>query len=159
MNMIHHYFGSKEGLLDAIVDRASTSTFVVPMRLFRETPRSKQEFESILELVFETTLEALIEQRAFVMVVLREQSGHENMQEYSRLFADFLERSKRKGFVRKALDCEMITGAILDRIVSQVQYAPWLNRVYGVDVLTDVKFRRRWCKSNVGLFLYGLVED
>ena len=81
------------------------------------------------------------------------------MKEYSRLFAEFLKRSKRKGFVRKGLDCEMITGAILDRILSQVQYAPWLKRVYGVDVLTDIKYRRRWCQSNVGLFLYGLVED
>jgi len=157
MNMIHHYFGSKEGLLNAIMEQFSTRIFAIPMRLFEKTPRSKEDFVSRLELLVETTLEAYIEQRALLMVVIREQPDAEGIIEYSQAFVDFLERCKRKGFVREELDSEMITGAILDRILNQVQFAPWLKRVHGVDVLNDVEYRQRWCKSNLDLFLYGLA--
>jgi AcrR family transcriptional regulator len=33
MNMLHHYFGSKQGLLDAIVAKFSSGVFALPMRL------------------------------------------------------------------------------------------------------------------------------
>ena len=32
VNMIHHFFGSKQGLLDAIVEQFSVGVFAVPMR-------------------------------------------------------------------------------------------------------------------------------
>ena len=70
----------------------------------------------------------------------------------------FLEQAKVDGFVRDDIDSEMITGAMVDRIINQVQFARWIKRSSGVDVLTDTEYQKRWCKSNIDLFLYGLVQ-
>ena len=50
INMIHHYFGNKQGLCDAIVGQFSSGVFAVPMRLFDKEPRSKDDFLSRIEL-------------------------------------------------------------------------------------------------------------
>ncbi|MCO4763137.1 MAG: hypothetical protein KC502_16590 [Myxococcales bacterium] len=50
----------------------------------------------------------------------------------------------------------MLTGALLDRIVNQVQFAPWIKRNFGTDV-ADPEYKRRWCASNVDLFLRGAL--
>ena len=159
MNMIHHYFGSKEGLLDAIVEQFGSDVLVVPMRLLDKAPRSKEDFLSRMEMLFETTLEAYIAQRAVLVVVIREQVDLSALREYVERFVEFLEHSKKKGFVRKELDSEMITGAMLDRVLNQVLFAPWMKRSLGIDVLSDARYQRRWCKANLDLFLHGFVAE
>jgi AcrR family transcriptional regulator len=156
-NMVHHYFGSKQGLLDAIVDEFSSEVFAIPMRLLDKEPKSKEEFLSILELLFETTLEAYIEHRSVMMVVVREQADPEALPEYMGSVAAFLEQAKAKGFVRKGVDTDMITGFFLDRILNQVQFAPWIKRNYGTDLLSDPEYRRQWCESNLDVLLNGIV--
>ena len=156
-NMVHHYFGSKQGLLDAIVDEFSSEVFAIPMRLLDKEPKSKEEFLSILGLLFETTLEAYIEHRSVMMVVVREQADPEALPEYMGSVAAFLEQAKAKGFVRKAVDTDMITGIFLDRILNQVQFAPWIKRNYGTDLLSDPEYRQQWCESNLDVLLNGIV--
>ena len=122
------------------------------------TPKSKEDFVSKLEMLFETTLEAVIEQRLVMMVALREQADLEALIDYQQKLATFLEQAKLAGFVRTELDSEMITGAMIDRIINQVQFAPWIKRNSGVDVLTDKDYQQRWCQSNINLFLYGFMH-
>ena len=90
--------------------------------------------------------------------MIREQIDTAGITEFSQRYAGFLERAKSQGFVRQELDSEMITGAMLDRVLNQVLFAPWLTRVYGVDLMANAAYRQRWCKSNLDLFLYGLVD-
>lgn len=157
INMIHHYFGSKQGLLDAIVEQFSSGVFVVPLRIIERDPRSAEDFISRMELLFEATLDAYIEHRAVFLVVVREQADPEALPEFMSRFADFLDRSKRLGFVRPEVDSEMITGFLLDRILNQVQLAPWIKRNYGLDLLTDTDYKQRWCRSNLDVFLNGVL--
>jgi AcrR family transcriptional regulator len=157
MNMIHHYFDSKEGLLNAIVEQFSSRVFLVPRRLLEKVPDTREAFLARLELLFETTLEAYIEQRDVLRVVVREQSDLKALQEFMEDLASFMEKAKTKGFVRKELDSAMITGAMLDRVLNQVQFAPWIKRLTGADVLSDASYKERWCKSNLDLFLYGFM--
>lgn len=157
VNMIHHYFGSKEGLLNAIVQHFGSDVFVVPMRLLGTPPRSKEDFLSRMEMLFEATLDAYIEQRAVLAVVVRVQADLSALTEYVQRFIAFLEHSKKKGFVRKEVDSEMVTGAMLDRVLNQVLFAPWIKRSFGIDVLRDAPYKHRWCKANLDLFLHGLV--
>lgn len=82
-------------LLDAIVDQFSVGVYALPMRLLDQEPRSEVEFVSIVELLFETTLDAYIEHRSVMMVVVREQA--------------------------------------------------------------DPDYKRRWCRSNLDVFLHGIV--
>jgi AcrR family transcriptional regulator len=157
LNMIHHYFGSKGGLLNAIVEQYSSKVFAVPMRLLDKPARSKEDFQSRIEMLFEATLDAYIEQREVMMVVVREQAEPGALPQYMARFAEFLEQAKTKGFVRKALDSDMITGFILDRILNQVQFSPWIKRNYGIDLLTDAEYKKRWCMSNLDVFVNGIV--
>jgi AcrR family transcriptional regulator len=157
MNMIHHYFGSKAGLLEAIVEQFSSGVFALPTRLLEKPPRSKEEFQSRIEMLFDATLDAYIENRDVMMVVVREQADPEALPEYMARFAAFLEQAKKKGYVRKELDSEMLTGFFLDRILNQVQLAPWIKRNYGTDLLTDAKYRRRWSDANLDIFLHGIL--
>jgi len=157
VNMIHHFFGSKQGLLDAIVEQFSVGVFAVPMRLLEKDPRSKDDFLSRMEMLFESTLDAYIEHRSLLLVVLREQADPEALPEYMSRFTSFLERAKEKGFVRDEIDPEMITGFLLDRVLNQVQLAPWIKRNYGTDLLSDPDYKQRWCQSNLDVFINGIA--
>ena len=157
VNMVHHYFGSKKGLLNAIAEQLSAEIFAIPIRLFQTMPASREDFALRMQLLFETTLEAYVEHRTLLVVVVREEVDTKGMFYFSQGFAEFLERAKREGFARQELDSEMITGAILDRILNQVSFAPWVKRVHGVDILTDDEYQKRWCKANLDLFLNGIA--
>jgi AcrR family transcriptional regulator len=156
INMVHYYFGSKRGLLEAIVDQFSSGVFGLPMRLLDKKPQSKDEFRSIIELLFETTLEAYIEHRSVMLVVVREQADPEALPEYEKRVAAFIDQAKDEGFVRDDVDSDMVPGFFLDRILNQVQFAPWIKRNYGTDV-SDAVYRREWCQSNIDIILNGIV--
>ncbi len=156
-NMIHHYFGSKRGLLDAIVEQFSSGVFAMPMKLLDREPRSKEDFLSRMELLFEATLDAYIEHRSVLMVVVREQADPEALPEYMGRFASFLDQAKEKAFVRDDVDSDLIAGFLLDRMLNQVQLAPWIKRNYGTDLLADPEYRQRWCRSNLDVFVNGIV--
>ncbi len=157
INMVHHYFGSKQGLLDAIVGQFSSGVFALPMRLLDKEPRSEAEFLSIIELLFESTLEAFMEHRLVMLVVGREQADPVALPMYMERVATFLERAKGSGFVRDEVDTDMIAGFFLDRILNQVQFAPWVKRNYGANLLSDPEYKQRWCQSNLDIFLNGIV--
>ncbi len=157
INMVHHYFGSKDGLRDAIFERYDQNVYVVPMRLLQNPAASAEDLAARLLLVFETTLEACLAERAVLMVVLREQAELDTLQAFQARFVSFLEEAKAAGYVRQDLDCAMISGAMLDRILSQAQFAPWMLKTAGIDVQNDTEYRRRWCAANLDLFLNGIV--
>lgn len=56
-------------------------------------------------------------------------------------FAEFVEQAQKEGFVRKELDCDMITGCLLDRVVNQIQFAPWIKKNCGTDLLGDPEYK------------------
>lgn len=157
-NMIHHYFGNKEGLLNAITESYGENVFIFPLKLLAKEPKSKADFISRIELVFETTLEACIENRLVLMITIREQQSPKALIAYMAGFKYFIDSGIDKGFARKELDSEMITGFILDRIVNQVQFSPWVNDEFGTDILNDQSYLRRWSQSNVDVFINGIAN-
>ena len=159
VNMIHHYFGNKDGLLEEIIRQFDTRVYAVPLRLMAKPAMSKEDLIARITLVFETTLEACLAQRDVMMVVLREQAELATLVAFQNGLVGFLEDAKDKGYVREALDAEMISGAMLDRIISQVQFAPWILASTGVDIGNDAAYRARWCQSNVDLYLHGILAD
>ena len=158
MNMIHHYFDNKEGLLNAISDAYGENVFAFPLKLLSKEPKSKSDFISRIELVFETTLEACIENRLFLMITIREHQTPNALLEYMAGFKVFIDIGIDKGFARKELDSAMITGFILDRIVNQVQFSPWVNDEFGTDILNDQSYLKRWSQSNIDVFINGITN-
>ena len=157
MNMIHHYFGNKEGLLREVVGQLNENVFVVPMRLLERPAHSREDFRARLELLFETTLEAYIQHRDVLVVAVREQADLPAIQEYMARFVEFIGQAKDRGIVRQELDADMISGAMLDRILSQVHNAPFIKKTFGIDVMTDREYQQRWSRANIDLFLHGFL--
>jgi AcrR family transcriptional regulator len=159
INMIHHYFGSKEGLLEAIIERFNDGVFAVPTRLLKKSASSREDLISRLELLFETTLEAYIEHRAVMRVALREQRPLPAAVSFMLRFSEFIDEAKDKGYVRGDLDSALVSGAVLDRVLNQVQFAPWIKASSGKDVIDDADYRDAWCKANIDLFLRGFWRE
>ncbi len=158
LNMVHHYFGSKAGLLDAIVEQFSSGVFLVPIRLLDKPLRSKDDFLSRIEMLFEATLDAYIEHRSVLLVVIREQADPKALPEFMSRFTQFLNQAKKMGYVREELHTDMVMGFLLDRIYSQVQLAPWIKRNYGTDLLGDPEYKKKWCEANIDVFVNGILS-
>jgi AcrR family transcriptional regulator len=157
VGMVHHCFGNKQGLLDAIVASFSSGVFVVPIVLLSKQPSSITDLVSRLELLFETTLDAFIEHQLTYKVIVREQMPLPALDEYRKRFVYFLDAAKQNDLVRHEADSEMVGGWILDRIGNQVQFAPFIENTSGYTVLNDATYKAQWCKSNIDLFLHALL--
>ena len=158
INMIHHFFGSKEGLLVAIIESYGENVFLLPMKLLEFEPQTKVDFVSRIALVFETTLDAFIANREILMITIREQKSPKLLLEYMQALKQFIDNAKEQGFTRENLDTEMLTGFMLDRLINQVQFAPWIRDKFVTDVLHDKAYLKRWSQSNIDIFLHGILS-
>lgn len=156
-NMIHHYFGSKQGLYDEILSGFSERVLVVPIRIISEPPRNRENLISRLEIFVGETLEAIIAQPDLYRLVIREQIIFDVFKTYNEQLVKFLESAKEAGIVRPELDSEMLTGVILDRLGNQILYAPWINEISGQDIVSDDSYRKRWLRANLDLILNGIL--
>jgi len=156
INMIHHHFKSKQGLLDAVIDQFSSNVFATPARIMDFDPKSREDFFSRLELLFATTFEAFIEHRDTLAVVVRENGNPPAFLSYIQKLQKFLENAKSLGFVRPELDTEMITGFMLDRLLNQILHGNWIKNVYGETVVADQRKKREWLEANLSVFVSGI---
>ena len=157
MNMIHHYFGNKDGLFKEVVGQLNKGVLVVPLRLLESPVRSKEDFRSRIEMLFESTLEAYIENKDVLTIAIKEQADLPAIQDYLGRFTNFIDQAREAGIVRHELDSAMVSGAMLDRILSQVLNAPFILKTFGLDVLGDSEYQARWSKANIDLFLHGFI--
>jgi len=158
-NMIHHYFGSKQGLYDAVIERFSQDVFDVPIRVISNVPDSVEAFSTRLQIFFEESLEALVVNRRIYELANRERLIVPSFAEYNASLIAFMESGKSNGFVRPELDCEMVTGLFLDRLGPQIFYAEQIKQLQGENLLEPGEYRKRWMKANLDLFLHGIVKS
>jgi len=155
--MIHHYFGSKQGLYDEILAQFSERVFTVPIRIITEPATSRENLTTRFEIFLEETLVALVANRDLYRLVVRELVVFPAFGAYNQHLIDFLDNAKSKGFIRDELDSAMLTGMVLDRLGNQILYASWIRQTSGYCVVTDPAYRKRWLKANLDLFLHGML--
>ena len=90
INMVHHYFGDKAGLLAAILERFDEQAFSTPLRLLEGAAQSADDMRARTRLVFETILESYIAHRDLALVVLREQPDLKVLQQLQERIVAFL---------------------------------------------------------------------
>ena len=159
MNMIHHYFDSKEGLFNAIVASFTEKVFAFPLRLLEKNVATKEEFVTRFELFFEELLTALIEQRSVLHVIKRHDVEASAMTELYQKFVVFLKNSQEKGFMQSHIEPELISGFVMERLATQVLYTAQFASQSDYDIVENADYRAKWTRSNLNLFLYGLVEQ
>jgi len=156
-NMIHHYFGSKQGLYDEILSEFSERVLRTPIRIISEPPRNHENLVARLELFIEETLEALTAQPDIYRLVVRERIVFDAFESYNKQLVRFLKAGQEAGIVRKELNPEMLTGMILDRLGNQVFFASWIKDTGGEDILTAGAYRKNWLSANIDMFLHGIL--
>lgn len=158
-NMIHHYFGSKQGLYDEILAGFTENVLNVPMRIISEPARSRENLVSRLEIFIAETLEALIAHQELFRLVIREQVIFDFFGTYDKQLVQFIEAAKKTGLVRAELDTEMLTGLILDRLGNQILYASWIKETSGANIETDGPYKKRWLSANIDLIMNGIMAE
>lgn len=156
-NMIHHYFGAKQGLYDEILSGFSERVLVVPIRIISEPARNRENLIARLEIFLQETLEALIADPILYRLVVREQIIFDVFQKYNEKLVKFLESGKSAGIVRPELDTEMLTGLILDRLGNQILYASWIEDSSGDNIFSAGPYKKRWMTANLDLILHGIL--
>ncbi len=156
-NMIHHYYGSKRGLYDAILAGFSDSVFVTPLRIIEGAPRNVEDLLTRFELFCTETMEALIAHADTYRIVVRELIILDAFVTYTARFTDFVETAKNQGFIRQNVDSSMLTGMVMDRLGNQIIYASAIQKMDGSDIISDADYRKRWLKANIDLILHGFL--
>ncbi len=155
--MIHHYFGSKKGLYNAVIEQFSENVFEVPMRVIASIPDTREGFSTRLQIFFEESLVALIENRQFYELANRERLVVPSFYNYNTSIVAFFEAGKDAGFVRPELDIEMLTGVFLDRLGPQLFYAAKIAELQGENLLDNGQYRKRWMSANLDFILNGVL--
>ena len=157
-NMVHHYFGSKQGLFDTLIENFSDEIFRVPVRVIQKLPDTRDAFVSRFELFIEESLHAMMEHQLLYIMAMREEIIPEKdaFAEYNATFTRYLRHGKKRGFLGAHVDPAMLTGFVMDRLGAQVMYSSWIRRTSGVDIF-DARFRNRWLRANLDLILSGML--
>lgn len=157
-NMIHHYFGSKDGLFQAILDNFSSEGFAPAIRTIATPAESAEEFRIKMELFIAETLEALVTHSRVFRIITREQTHYLPLREYRTALLDFLQAAQQSAFLRVSVQPDMLPGIILDRLGNQVIYALSLGEETDQNVILDADYRRAWLKANSDILIFGFAE-
>ncbi len=157
INMIHHYFGSKEELFASIVNQFTEDVFAYPTRLLEKEIKSEESVVGMFELFFEETLLALIDNKQVVQIIVKHEISSPVMANLNSKFVKFLEQAQRKGFVNKEIEPALVSGILMDRLGNQIIYADRIFNKTKFDIIGNRKHRSKWIESNLQLLLYGLV--
>lgn len=157
--MIHHYFCSKKGLYDEILNGFTENVWAVPARIIDHEPRSQDHLVSLLEIFCEETFEALIAHHSLYALVVRERIMLSTFNETAYKLARFIVKAQGLGFIRNQIDPSQITGLLLDRLGNQVLFADWIKERTGDDVLNDKSYRKIWLSKNLDIIFNGLMSN
>ena len=153
--MIHHYFGSKQGIFDAIIEEFKQSSFEVPLRLIAKPPKTREEFLLRLEMFISETFRALLEQAPVFRIITRENQGYIGTSQFHEGLVAYLMHAQDAGFVSESLKIELITGIVLDRLGGQIIYASMV-RDDSPTVLNDETYAEEWLAANTAVLIHGL---
>lgn len=154
--MIHHYFGSKEGLYNAIIDEFTSATFDVPLRLIAKPPKTQEEFLLRLEMFMTETFGALVDQAPVFRIIARESKSYVGTSQFHTGLANYLTAAQEAGFLSADLKIGLVTGIVLDRLGGQIMYASMVqdNRP---NVLNDEAYAEEWLNANTAVLIHGLA--
>lgn len=158
MNMIHHYFGSKDGLFDAIVQQFSAQVFEIPSQLIARPPKSQEDFAVRFELFVEQTLNALLAHRLVYAIISQQPETPPALAKCTDGFGGFLAAAAEQGYLNPRLDWEMVTGFVMDRLTTQAMLANGARSRGEPAQIDDPDYRARWLAANTELFLNGLTS-
>ncbi len=163
-NAITYHFGSKEKLYQEILDRFAALQLEKTQTALAGELRSPEEFEVRLEMFLAQLLETYLDNRETLLITLREfeqlppdsdDSALRELIEINHSLSNFIQKAKDKGFVREDIDTGIVSGTLLDRLMTQARYTHTHEHFFGVTTL-DPEYRAYWVRASLGLVLNGM---
>jgi AcrR family transcriptional regulator len=155
------HFGSKEKLLNAVIEQMDATVLKAPIRILKGGSESKEEFSTKIHLFFQESLIQMLENRDVILIVLRESERSNflvDASEYQGAIVEFLEDAQDKDIVSKGIDASMVSGIFMDRILSQIVFKNQIENSFQV-FIEDPGYQEKWIGSTVGMFLFGLIGN
>ena len=155
-NMVHHFFHSKQGLLEAVLKQFSTQVLQGPARILQEPPQSPEDFRIRLRLCYQATLDALIEHKEAVEVAMQEIKYLAPARFWFDTLLSFLNTAQEAGWISAQMDLQLTSGFMMDRLVNQVRFADTIKNFFGQDI-AEPAYKESWLNANFDLMFYGLA--
>ena len=165
-NMVGHYFGGKDGLINELISRYANGLFTGALRIIEDPVQNAIDFETRYRLFQKESLASAIDNRNVIILFINYSEKEkcpaypeavEAAQKYQKGLHGFLKAGVQIGAVREDADVGLLAAALWDRIIVQVRYVKWLSSTYGDENVLNPDFRTRWLNANVDAFLYGVT--
>ena len=127
------------------------------MRIIDHAPRSHDDFVTRMGLFVSETFRALLAQEPMFRILSREGGEFVDLARFHQQLARFLNAAQSAGYVRSTLSIDLVTGAVLDRLATQIMYAAQTKDKTTPTVLTDKDYLEEWLAANTELLLYGFA--
>jgi AcrR family transcriptional regulator len=163
-NAITYHFGSKEQLYRDILDRFASLQLEHAETLLLADPKSRQEFVIRLELFFGQLLEAYLENRETLLILVREFEhllpyGDDGvigeMLKTSFAISEFIKRATDLGFVQADIDPDIVADLLVDRLLNQARFVHAHERFFGSSTL-DPEYREHWVRATLRIVFDGI---
>ncbi len=167
LNMVVHYFGSKEGLVNDLLLNVSPDMYRTPLRIINEPAKDKADFTVRLRLFCEETLQTLIENKDLLEIIYNWKEiihlpayaeAMKGVSDYQTSFIKFLESGKKIRVVRADADLPMISGLLWDRFATQILHHKPITQIFKGADITEKKFRKKWLEGNLDILCLGLLH-
>lgn len=156
-NMIHHYFGNKDGLLAAILDEFSNEAFAPALRIIETPAKTAEEFRLKLDLFITEKFEVLISYAQVFRILHREGSRYLPMKDLRDGLVAYVDAGQKSGFVSTDIDSTLIPGFLLDRLGNQILFALAQGDTAEHNVLINPDYKSEWLTTNKALLMFGFV--
>lgn len=163
-NAITYHFGSKEQLYRDVLNRFASLQLEHAETLLSADPRSRQEFVIRLELFFEQLLDAYLENRETLIIMVREfeqllPHGDDGvvgeMLKTSFAISQFIKRATDLGFVQADIDPDIVAGILIDRLLNQARFVHAHDRFFNTSTL-DPEYRAHWVRATLRIIFDGI---
>ncbi len=160
---IHYHFGSKENLLKHIIQQLA-SEMLSSSRRSLQVPSSHDDMKVRLEIFLRETLEAVLRNADVIIIIQREMEMRSSraaevfrttFREHFEALVKFLAEAKKKLLIAHDVEPLFAAALLMGHIGNQPRSDRIYNKYYRFS-LADEKFRERWVKQTLRLFLDGI---
>ncbi|MCB1327687.1 MAG: TetR/AcrR family transcriptional regulator [Spirochaetales bacterium] len=164
-NAVHYYFQSKEALYETILHEFGQDLLRSAQRILTDTPASREELRTRLQIFLEELIVTLLEKRDLVLILHTEfmhggnhcdSNAVQSFARFPRFIVEYLDATGEAGLLRPDVDPEILTQLLIRPSVTAVLSG---GNSCGGRSLWEPEFRARWIAGTLSILLSGALRD
>lgn len=164
VSLVSYYFGGKEGLYKACIEKFSRENVLAAAKRILKKPESLEDFRVRLKLFAEEFIESHVREPEIATILHRECVSNlagikdifrEVILEVVLQFKDFCSSAKRSGFVRNDADTHISTILFFGGMIHALRIDPVHEEFFGMSI-RESHYRERVIEQMVQTFIQGV---